>query len=123
MKALLIVFVGSGIGGVLRYLLSKYVSLHYNGPFPLGTLVVNVLGCFFIGVIIGWGDYKQLLSPRAQLFWATGFCGGFSTFSTFSHENVYLFKTGEPGMLLGSVFLSVVLCFGATFLGLYLAQK
>jgi CrcB protein len=90
--------------------------------FPFGTLAVNIVACFVLGLIIGFADHKQYLSADARVFWAVGFCGGFSTFSTFSAETLALFQ--EPSIVSGLVYIgaSVLLCLGATILGIYLGK-
>ena len=123
MKGIIAVFIGSGIGGVMRYLLGKVIQTYYSGIFPLATLLINILACLLLGVVIGYMDSRQMLSSRMQLFWATGICGGFSTFSTFSSENLTLYREGQYGLLLTYVGLSVLLCFCGTFGGLYICQR
>lgn len=96
-KSILIVGAGSFLGGAARYLLSKLVQDHASGIFPWGTFVVNILGCFFIGFVYGLLDRNFDMSPAMKLFITTGFCGGFTTFSTFIHENYLLFSpSGMP---------------------------
>jgi fluoride exporter len=84
--------VGSALGGMARYAMTTVVNDRANAAFPVGTLAVNVLGCLLIGILI------ELLGARVshatQVFLTTGFCGGFTTFSTFSFETVYLFEQG-----------------------------
>lgn len=86
---------GSCIGGVLRYLLSKLIQTSTAGAFPWGTLAVNLIGCLVIGIIYGLLDRGLTLSPAMKLFLTVGFCGGFTTFSTFMHENYLLFGGGS----------------------------
>ena len=93
------VAVGSAAGGVCRYLLSKAVSDHWAAAFPWGTFVVNMLGCLAIGLIYGLIDSGVHLSPELRLLLITGFCGGFTTFSTFVHENHLLFQSDHPLLL------------------------
>jgi CrcB protein len=76
-----------------------------------------------MGFIIGLADHKQLLSPATRLFWAVGFCGGFSTFSAFSSETLALFQQGQTSTMLLYILLSVVICVTVTFGGLYLAER
>jgi CrcB protein len=82
-----------------------------------------VIACFVLGFVIGLADQKQLLSPVARLFWAVGFCGGFSTFSAFSSETVTLFQQGQNSTMLLYILLSVVVCMTATFGGLFVAER
>lgn len=123
MKNIVVVFLGGGLGSVARYLLGRWVSTFQEHHFPFGTFVVNVVACFALGTIMGCIAQKEMLSPTAKLFLAVGFCGGFSTFSTFSHESVILFQQGHYVSLMAYILLSVALCVAATLAGLYLAEK
>ncbi|KAF0140567.1 MAG: protein crcB 1 [Stygiobacter sp.] len=91
----LIVFVGSGIGGGLRFWLSSLVHKYFPPFFPLGTLIINILGSFILGYMIFGLDEKELISPSVKLFIGIGFCGGFTTFSTFSLETFNLIRNSE----------------------------
>lgn len=123
MKELIAVFIGSGLGGLSRFGLSKWVDSWHQQPFPYGTLVVNISACFILGLVIGLSDHKQVLSPAARLFLAVGFCGGFSTFSTFSSETLGLLQQGQQGSAALYVLSSILVCVSATFSGLWLAGK
>lgn len=115
-------FLGGGLGSVLRYSIGKWVGTLHTHIFPFGTLAANVLACFALGVLVGLADQKQLLSPSARLFWSVGFCGGFSTFSTFSLETISLIQGGFNGFSAAYVIVSVALCLAATFAGMLLTQ-
>ena len=94
MKQLVLVFVGGGFGSVLRFLIGKYL----NKPdtyIPYGTFTANVLGCLVIGVVLGLAAKSTSLSQNHVLLLASGFCGGFTTFSTFAYENQVLLKSGD----------------------------
>ncbi len=91
-KDIILVGIGSFVGGSLRMVISKYVQLAVAGSFPLGTMVVNVLGCFLIGVFSSLSSDNGGVSPAVRLMLTTGFCGGFTTFSTFMNEHATLFK-------------------------------
>lgn len=108
---------------MIRFAMSKWISTLHSQHFPWGTLVVNVAACFALGMIIGLADHKQIISPSARLFWTVGFCGGFSTFSTFSNETLFLLQSGFPLSMTIYITLSLVLCVGATFGGLYLGEN
>ena len=123
MKELIAVFIGSGLGGLTRFVLGKYIDGLHDHPFPLGTFVVNVVACFALGFIIGLADHKNILSPTARLFLTVGFCGGFSTFSTFSSETLTLFQQGHNINLVLYILASVLLCVTATFTGLFIAER
>lgn len=122
MKTFLIVFTGGGLGSALRFYISRWVNGNYVQAFPVATLIANVSACFILGFVIGLADYKQLLSAPSRLFWAVGFCGGFSTFSTFSQETLTLLQTGQQGYSLAYVLTSLFLCFIATLLGQYVGK-
>jgi len=123
MKSVLLVFFGGGLGSVFRYLLGKWIGALTNHPFPLGTLVVNFLACLILGFVIGLADHRQMISPSTRIFWTIGVCGGFSTFSTFSNETLYLMQNGWTLPLVLYVTLSLLLCVGATFGGIYLSGR
>ena len=119
MKALLLIFAGGGLGSVVRFLLGRWVSGLHHINFPFGTLTVNIVACFVLGVVVGLSDHRQLLSPDSRIFWAVGFCGGFSTFSTFSYETLELFQNSMTMSGVMYVVASVSLCLLAVWGGVY----
>ena len=110
-KYILLVGLGGGIGSITRYLCQKWFAANYPHPFPWGTFVVNLIGCFLIGVIYAASEKSAVLSPQTRLFLATGFCGGFTTFSTFAFENMNLLRSGDTSYFflytIGSVVLGI----------------
>jgi len=123
MKSVLLIFLGGGLGSVTRYYLGKWISAQNAHPFPLGTLVVNIIACLILGFIVGLADHKQAISVPARLFWAVGFCGGFSTFSTFSNETLFLMQNGLTVSLISYIVLSLSFCILATFMGIYFGAR
>jgi CrcB protein len=121
MKIILAIGAGSFIGGVFRYLLSLFIQSKTTTNFPLGTLTVNIIGCFFIGIVFGLFD-KGNLSNEWKLFLATGVIGGFTTFSAFSIETFALFREGYAGYALIYILASVLLGLLATYVA-YLLIK
>jgi CrcB protein len=114
---LILIAVGGAAGSVLRYLLGGAVQHLSPRGFPTGTLSVNVLGCLLIGILARlFLNVQTAASMRALLI--VGFCGGFTTFSAFSHETVALVEGGEYTRAAAYVFLSTALCLGATFAGM-----
>ena len=120
MKILLLIGTGSFVGGIARYLLQQFVQSKFLSAFPAGTLVVNILGCFFIGLLLGLAT-RWNLANEWKLFAATGLLGGFTTFSAFSNETVGLLRNGQfvyaVAYILGSVLLGLL----ATYIGHRLA--
>ncbi|HTH55306.1 MAG TPA: fluoride efflux transporter CrcB [Cyclobacteriaceae bacterium] len=123
MVNLLLVFGGGGFGSVVRFLLGRWVNGWHNHHFPFGTLAVNIVACLVLGYVVGIADHRQLISPSARLFWTVGFCGGFSTFSTFSAETLTLIQGGFHLSTLVYVVSSLALCLGGIFAGLYLGEN
>ncbi len=113
MKLILLIGAGSFLGGISRYLLSLAVQTK-TAVFPTGTLAVNIIGCLCIGIVFGLFDRGQI-SHEWRMFLATGFLGGFTTFSAFSNETFILFRDGQVGCALLYVGLSVVLGLSATY--------
>ena len=121
MKIIFAIGVGSFIGGVSRYLLSLLIQAKMTTQFPFATLTVNIIGCFFIGIVFGFFDKGQI-SHELKLFIATGILGGFTTFSAFSNETFLLFREGHAGYALLYILASVLLGLTATYLA-YLTVK
>ncbi|ACK65491.1 CrcB protein [Rippkaea orientalis PCC 8801] len=118
----LIVFLGGGLGSCSRYVVSKVISSQLESIFPWGTFTVNIIGCFLIGIFIGMIQRFQF-HPNLTVLLVTGFCGGFTTFSSFSYENYLLLKNSE--YLLGLLYTFMSLCWGfaATFLAIFLIRR
>jgi fluoride exporter len=123
MKELLLVSVGSFFGGGLRYAVSRWLAACTSIDFPLGTFAVNVTGCFIIGFLSGVGTPGGWLSPQAKLLLTTGFCGGFTTFSTFMNESFSLVKSGDYLTPLLYAAGSVTVGFAAVVAGHLLAKS
>lgn len=114
---LVLIALGGAAGSVLRYLLGGAIQHLSPRGFPVGTLAVNVLGCLLIGILARLFLNMQSASAM-RAFLIVGFCGGFTTFSAFSHETMGLVEGGELGRAAVYVMLSVTLCLGATFAGM-----
>src|ERR1044072_5450644 len=103
MNHVLIVGIGGFLGSVLRYWLSAFVQRWAQEAFPLGTLVVNLLGCFVIGAVMSLAEYREAFSPEWRLFLTIGLLGGFTTYSTFGYETFALLRGNQALLALGSV--------------------
>jgi fluoride exporter len=121
-KTLLLVGSGGFLGSISRFLASRYIQNIFPSAFPFGTFLVNVSGCLFIGLIYGFADRSSLLTPGWKLFLAVGFCGGFTTFSTFANENLALLRDGNIFNFLLYTCLSIFLGITATFLGVLITK-
>jgi len=120
LKNLLLVGLGGSIGSMARYAVSLLIR---SKSFPYATLSVNVIGSFIIGVVFAISIKEAGLSNNWRLFLATGICGGFTTFSAFSLENMELLQNGKIGMALSYIIFSILLGIIATFLGYQLIIK
>ncbi len=122
MKSFLLVFLGGGLGSSLRYLVTIAMN-QYSKVLPFGTFTVNMLGCLLIGLILGYAQKENTLTYNQTLLLATGFCGGFTTFSAFANENLELIKNGEifnfSVYTIGSVLIGIL----AVYIGFYLTNR
>ena len=116
MKTTLLIGLGSFIGGSSRYLIWKFIYSNFTSVFPFGTFIVNLVGCFLIGVVLGWSS-KNHLEMNWQLFLTTGILGGFTTFSAFSLETVNMIRSGQVMNATLYVTLSLLLGILCTFAG------
>jgi len=121
LKQLLLVFIGGGFGSVLRFIIAKYLNSSENG-IPYGTFAANIIGSLLIGIILGLAAKNNTLTENQTLLLATGFCGGFTTFSTFAYENHVFLKTGDLTSFALYTIASFVIGFLAVFLGMYLVK-
>ncbi len=113
--------IGSFIGGVCRYLVSVAMQNRLSTILPYGTLVVNVLGCLFIGIVFAFFE-KQPSNQEWKLFLATGVLGGFTTFSAFSNETIILLRNGHLGLAAMYIGASVLSGLAATYLGYWVIK-
>ena len=121
MKQLGLVFLGGGFGSVLRYIIGKWLNNTENG-IPYGTFAANILGSLLIGIILGYAAKNETISQNTTLLLATGFCGGFTTFSTFAYESHVFLKSGDFTTFAFYTIASFVIGFLAVFAGMYLVR-
>jgi CrcB protein len=116
-RTILYIGAGSFAGGIMRFLLSKFIQNSSSGAFPIGTMAVNVLGCLIIGILYGLFEKGDLMNGQLRLFLTVGFCGGFTSFSTFIHENYSLLNNGDFLHFALYASLSFILGLFAAYLG------
>ena len=112
LKNLLYVFLGGGIGSVFRYI----ISIKLDQELPYGTFLVNIMGCFLIGVVYGVFE-KELINNPTKILWAAGFCGGFTTFSSLILQKYQMVLKGEYLFLITYILLSLLIGFAAVAIG------
>lgn len=122
LKTITLVGIGGAIGSILRYLASTFIHNKFLTTFPLGTFVINITGCFLIGVVYAFAE-KNSISPEWRFFLATGICGGYTTFSTFSLESFSLMRDGHIFYACTYIAGSVMLGILATFLPILIIEK
>jgi CrcB protein len=118
----LIIFFGAGIGGTLRHFMNDWITRAVGSDFPWGIMAVNILGCFVMGVVVGWFAFRGQASQELRLFLTTGVLGGFTTFSSFALDAVLL---GERGQLVSAslyVMASVIVAIGALMIAMLLIK-
>lgn len=121
MKHAILVFLGGGFGSIARYLLSNWLN-KLETEIPYGTLLSNVLGSLLVGIVLGYFVKSSNVSETQTLLLATGFCGGFTTFSSFAYENQVFLKNGDYISFLFYALGSLIIGILAIFLGLYISR-
>ena len=122
MGAALLVFVGGGLGAMLRHGINRLAFAIWGAAFPAGTMIVNVVGSLVMGLLIGLFAAYPAINQPARLFLTTGLLGGFTTFSAFSLDALTLYERGQIGLALGYVAASVILSLAAIAAGYFLGR-
>lgn len=121
-KDFLAISVAAVAGANLRYLLSRLAARGLGSVFPYGTLFINVVGSVIVGFFVIWTSERALMDPRWRLLVVVGFCGSFTTFSSYAFETISYFEQGQWGLMLANVFSSNLLCLGGALAGMALAR-
>ena len=121
-KNMLLVGLGGAAGSILRFLCQKWITSITSLSFPLGTFLVNIAGCFLIGLFFSYGTKHEYFSYNMQLLLMTGLCGGFTTFSAYTLESMGLIKEDKTGLFLLYIGGSVILGLLATWFGIKIAR-
>ncbi len=122
MNRVLVISVGAILGANARWFISRFASRILGPVFPYGTLFINVTGSFIVGFFMIWSSERVLLDPRWRLLVVIGFCGAFTTFSSFAFETMAYFEQGQWLLMLTNFFSNNLLCLGATLAGMALAR-
>ena len=119
----LIISAGAILGANARWVISRYAARILGPVFPYGTLFINVSGSFVVGFFMIWASARVLLDPRWRLLVVVGFCGAFTTFSSFAFETMAYFEQGQFLMMLGNFLSNNLLCLGAVLAGMAAARS
>ena len=122
MKDFLAISIAAVFGANARYFLSRLAAREFGPVFPVGTLVINVVGSFVVGFFIIWTTERVLMDPRWRLLMVVGFCGSFTTFSSYAFETMSYFEQGQWGLMLTNVLSNNLLCLGGALAGMALAR-
>lgn len=122
MKDFLAISVAAIVGANLRYLLSRLAARELGPVFPYGTLFINIVGSFIVGFFVIWTTQRVLLDPRWRLLVVIGFCGSFTTFSSYAFETMAYFEQGQWGLMFANILSSNLLCLGGALAGMALAR-
>jgi CrcB protein len=109
-------------GANLRYLVSRLAAKQLGPVFPYGTLFINILGSFIVGFFLIWTTERALVGPRWRLLVVVGFCGSFTTYSSYAFETIAYFEQGHWGLMLANILSNNLLCLGAVLAGIVLAR-
>jgi fluoride exporter len=121
-KDFLVISAAAIAGANFRYFLSRLAAREFGPVFPAGTLIINVVGSFIVGFFVIWTSERVLLDPRWRLLVVVGFCGSFTTFSSYAFETLSYFELGQWGLMLTNVLSNNLLCLGAALVGMALAR-
>ena len=122
MKDFLAISVAAVVGANLRYVMSRFAAREFGPAFPYGTLVINIIGSFIVGLFVIWTTERVLIDPRWRLLVVVGFCGSFTTFSSYAFESMALFEHGQWGLMLINIFSNNLLCLMGALAGMALAR-
>lgn len=116
------VSLGAIVGANFRYILSRYAAKVLGPVFPYGTLIINISGSFLVGWFMIWTTERVLVDPRWRLLLVVGFCGGFTTFSSYAFESMAYFEQGQWLLMTTNIVANNVLCLAAAVAGMALAR-
>jgi CrcB protein len=121
-KDFLAISVAAIAGANLRFLMSRLAAKEFGPVFPAGTLIINILGSFIAGFFVIWTTERVLLDPRWRLLAVVGFCGSFTTFSSYAFETISYFEQGQWGLMVANILSNNLLCLGSALAGMAVAR-
>ena len=122
MRDFVIVSIGAMVGANARWIISRYAAKLLGPAFPYGTLIINIAGSLIVGFFIIWTSERVLVDPRWRLLIVVGFCGAFTTFSSYAFETMAYFEQGQWALMVANVLSNNLLCLGAVLAGMALAR-
>lgn len=122
MKDFLAISVAAIAGANLRFLMNRLAAKEFGAVFPAGTLIINILGSFIVGFFVIWTTERVLLDPRWRLLVVVGFCGSFTTFSSYAFETISYFEQGQWGLMVANILSNNLLCLGSALAGMAVAR-
>lgn len=122
MKDFAAISIAAILGANLRYILSRFAVREFGPVFPYGTLIINILGSFIVGLFVVWTTERVLVDPRWRLLVVVGFCGSFTTFSSYAFETMAFFEQGQYGLMLANIFSNNILCLAGALAGIAVAR-
>jgi fluoride exporter len=122
LKDFLAISLAAIVGANLRYLFSRLAVRELGPVFPYGTLAINLIGSFIVGFFVVWTTERVLVDPRWRLLVVVGFCGSFTTFSSYAFESMSLFERGQWALMLANILSNNLLCLGGALAGMALAR-
>ena len=122
MRDFVIVSIGAIVGANARWVISRYAARLLGPVFPYGTLIINIAGSLIVGFFIIWTSERVLVDPRWRLLIVVGFCGAFTTFSSYAFETMAYFEQGQWALMVANVLSNNLLCLGAVLVGMALAR-
>lgn len=123
LRTIIIIGAGGFLGSIGRYLTQIYIEKLFHTTFPLGTFIANILGCFIIGVVYAFAEKSNLMNPEWRIFLTVGFCGGFTTFSSFAFNNFSFLRDQTLILFLLNIGLSLFFGILAVYLGVLLIRS
>ena len=122
MKNFLVISVAAIMGANLRFFLSRLAAKEFGPIFPAGTLIINIVGSFIVGFFVIWTSERVLLDPRWRLLVVVGFCGSFTTFSSYAFETMSFFEQGQWALMVTNILGNNILCLAGALAGMALAR-